>query len=148
MRALFGAVAIAVAAAGCSEADLPKGWENAERVSVNQTECVGSPYEGEQGSVQVSAFGKGIDVAYRKAHFRCEQAVEAFVRESGNRIDLLFQPVEMNPDTVAKCGCLYDVTVALERDPGSYEVTVYRRWDNLNNENDPVKIGTGSVTVK
>ncbi|HCF61207.1 MAG TPA: hypothetical protein DFS52_24820 [Myxococcales bacterium] len=147
MRALFGALAFAVAAAGCSGADLPKGWEDAERVSLNQGECEGNPYEGEQSSVQVSAFSKGIDVACRKAHFRCEQEVEAFVRESDGRIDLLFQPVDMDPGTVAKCDCLYDLTVALEKDPGSYEVRVFRRWDNLNEPNEPVKIGSGSVAV-
>ena len=147
MRTGIGSLVLLVVAGGCAGADLPAGWEDAERIAVTQSECAGNPYERNQEAMQASPHGAGIDLVYQKAHFRCEQTVEAFVRTEGERIDLLFQPVDMEPGTVAACDCLYDLTVSLEADPGAREVTVYRRWDNLNTPNDPVPIGSASVTV-
>jgi hypothetical protein len=131
-------------------ADLPAGWESAERVAgLVQLECEGSPYEGYDERVAFQPGDGSVVIEYSEAHFRCAQDVEGFVRGEGGGLDVLVQPIDMDPDRVAACDCLYDITIEL--DPvtaGEHAVTVYRRWDNLNEPNDPVEIGSGMVLVR
>jgi len=131
-------------------ADLPLGWESAKRVAeLIQLECSGSPYDNPNERVSFNAGNQKLDVDYREAHFRCAQDVEGFSREVGAAIDVLVQPIDMNPQSVTKCDCLYDITILLEPvASGAHDVTVYRRWDNLNDPNEPVRIGGGSVQVE
>ena len=70
--------------------------------------------------------------------------MEAFYRLAGGGIEVLVQPVDMDPSVVAGCDCLYDVDmeVSLDVDLSPESVGVYRRWDNLNDDNEPVLIGT------
>jgi hypothetical protein len=130
--------------------DLPSGWSAATRVeSLTQAACSGSPYV---GSNERAAFlpGRGrFEVDYRDAHFRCNQKVEGFFKTTGGAIDVLVQPVDMSPDSVTRCDCLYDITVIVGPIPaGGHDVTLSRRWDDLNDPNDPVQIGSGFVTVQ
>jgi hypothetical protein len=131
-------------------ADLPVGWESAKRVAeLVQLECSGSPYDNPNERVSFNAGTGKLGIDYREAHFRCVQDVEGFSREAGARIDVLVQPIDMNPQSVAACDCLYDITILL--DPvtsGAHDVAVYRRWDNLNDPNEPIRIGGGSVQVE
>lgn len=126
---------------GC--ADLPEGWEDAEPIpDFYQRQCAGGdPYEDYDERVEASATADAVSVDYLEAHFRCAQDVEGFYKRSGDQVDVLVQPVDMNPSQVAGCDCLYDINMTLPVEPPS-TVTVYRRWDNLNSPNDPVKIAT------
>lgn len=119
--------------------DLPIGWEGADRVSrLTQTECAGSPYEAHDERVEAT-FDDPLQVVYREAHFRCAQDVEAFAVDDGELLSLLVQPTRMNPKAVAGCDCLYDVTMELDLSPD--RVVLWRRWDAINDPNDPVRIG-------
>ncbi len=142
---------------GCG-VDLPEGWEDAEPVDkLIQTDCNGGDTGG--GS---SAYDTGIEptidpqggedelfVVYTNAHFRCSQDVAGFVRRSDG-VDLLVQPEDMNPSSVAACDCLYDVYLqVLDIEPcRDCTVSLYRRWDNLNDENDPELVGQAQVTIR
>jgi hypothetical protein len=124
--------------------DLPPGWEDAERVDdLVQTDCAGSPYEPFDERVEVDFAADPLVVDYLEAHFRCAQPVEAFARSGAHALDLLVQPEDMHPDAVAGCDCLYDITMRVE-DGRAETVTVYRRWDDWNEPNEPVLVGSAS----
>jgi hypothetical protein len=62
---------------------------------------------------------------------------------------VLVQPVEMHPSSVTRCDCLYDISVAIEDiRAGSRTVTLFRRWDDHNEPNDPVTIDSKSIVVE
>jgi hypothetical protein len=148
---------LALLALGCSgnsagvTADLPTGWENAKSVtSFSQAACGGSPLDPAAApeAIDVTVAAGSIHVAYHHAHFRCEQAVEGFVRTGSNAVDFLVQPTDMNPSKAAKCDCLYEITMTANTSAGPTAVTVYRQWDHVGgNPIDPVEVGTASVTV-
>jgi hypothetical protein len=148
--------ATASLALGCSgsnsaAADLPPGWEGATPLkSFSQAACSGSPLDptAPAESIDVTAVAGSIHVAYHHAQFRCEQAVEGFVRADSNTVAFLVQPKDMNPSNVAKCDCLYEITMGADTMAGRTRVDVYRRWDHVGgNRSDPVKVGTVWVTV-
>lgn len=130
---------------GCT--DLPEGWEDAEPIDdFYQRACGdGDPYA-EESNERVEAEGTPdvISVDYLEAHFRCAQSVEGFFKVNGDAVDVLVQPVDMDPSSVAACDCLYDIYMTLPVEPPA-SLTLYRRWDNLNDPNDPVEIGSVEV---
>lgn len=134
----------AIALAACGP-DLPAGWEDARPVtSLVQTACLdASPYEPHDERAEGDLGSSPYQVSLKEGHFRCEQEVAGFYRLAGAGVDVLVQPADMNPRLVAGCDCLYDIdmTLRLEVDLAPERVTVYRRWDNLNDPNEPVEIG-------
>ncbi|MDF1561529.1 MAG: hypothetical protein P1V51_00720 [Deltaproteobacteria bacterium] len=128
---------------------LPSGWEEATRIDgLVQAECAGDPYQGTHDErLEAAVGGGGIQVEYKEAHFRCEQEVEAFERRAGQSIDLLVQPRDLTPKAVAGCDCLYDISFSLVDVAGETTLTLYRRWDDLNDPNEPVLIGSATLTV-
>lgn len=130
---------------GCS-ADLPAGWEDATPVdALVQHKCDGSPYDDEKHDERVASdlTGDPLEVQVFEAHFRCAQDVEAFFTRDGDQLDVLVQPIDMDPAAVAACDCLYDLDIEVTTtDEPPTSVTVFRRWDNLNDANDPVEIGS------
>lgn len=142
---------MALSLAACADsADLPEGWEAAERVEgLKQAPCAGSALGRDTPeALQANAAASGIAVSYDHAHFRCEQDVEAFVRRASGALDLLVQPIDMDPSAVAGCDCLYDVSMQVPVARGDYRLKLYRRWDNINHPNEPVKIGETDVSVE
>jgi hypothetical protein len=140
-------------AAGCTDsdsganADLPSGWEGAKKIAdFTQMECDGGSDESEE-SIAVEGVAGGIELAYDHARFRCSQDVEGFARRSEGQLDILIQPVDMNPSSVAKCDCTYDIVAKVAAAAGEHTVTVYRRPDNIGGEHDPVKVDSADVVV-
>jgi hypothetical protein len=134
--------------AGCAlfGPDLPAGWEDAEPIEdLSQSPCDGSPYDtGWSEAMTAWEAAPGIRAAGDPLHFRCEQEVEGFYRQEGEALDVLIQPVDMHPEVVAGCDCLYRVEVGLPQAPPA-TVTLYRRWDGINDPNDPVRVGSAAV---
>ena len=129
---------------GCAGADLPAGWEDAKHVEgLTQSACGGSPYEDFDERVEGDISGSPLVVAYREAHFRCEQEVEAFYRVVDADVEVLVQPVDMNPSAVAGCDCLYDVDfqIRLEEDLAPTELVLFRRWDEAGGPTEPIEVG-------
>ena len=126
---------IALLLAACTP-DLPAGWEGAEPIAdFTQAECEGNPYDPFEPEVGANQVGATVEVRYDKAHFRCAQDVEGYFKLEGNLLSILVQPVDMNPTQVAGCDCLYTLDMGVSADAAS--VAVWRRWDNLNDPNDP-----------
>jgi hypothetical protein len=133
-----------------STPDLPADWQGANRVTdLIQLDCQGSPLDGSNERATFLPGDGRLGVQYDEAHFRCEQDVEGFYKDAGEALDVLVQPVDMHPSSVAACDCLYDIAIAIERlAAGSRRVTLFRRWDDINEPNDPVEIATELVAVK
>jgi hypothetical protein len=127
-------------ACGGDSTDLPAGWEAAKPVGMVQSECSNSALaDAPPETVEVRAWGPPVEVAYHDARFRCAQKLCAYLRNDGTTAAMLVQPCEMNPGTVAKCNCQYQVGLSV---PGTRSaIEVHRRWDNLNRPNPPVLIG-------
>ena len=135
---------------GCGGADLPEGWEDAEAIEgLTQSECKASAYDETVKESLVATPERGaVRLEYGAAHFRCHQEVEGFVRIAGDRVDVLVQPEDMDPGGVAGCDCRYDVGMAIKGlNKGAVTVELYRRWDNINDPNDPKKVGSAEVQI-
>jgi hypothetical protein len=152
--AKFSVIAVvALGLGGCASdtesPDLPAGWENAERVSnLIQLDCAGSALEEHDERATFQPSDGSLDVRYEDAHFRCEQEVEGFYKDSGDTLDILVQPIEMHPSSPVRCDCLYEITLTIEPLAGSRQATLFRRWDDLNEPNDPVEIASEAVAVE
>ena len=122
---------------------LPAGWEDAQPVEdLTQSVCGNSPYEAYDERA-VAHQGDPLEIEVFEMPFRCAQDVEAFWMETSGTLSVLVQPVDMSPGVVASCDCLYDLDIrvgspAVEPDV----VEVVRRWDELNEDNDPVAVPT------
>jgi hypothetical protein len=129
--------------AGCGP-DLPAGWEDATPVdALTQSACDGTPYEDFDERVESDLTGDPLSVDVFETPFRCAQEVEAFWKRDGDRIEVLVQPIDMNPRVVAGCDCLYDLSITVtETGEPSTALEVWRRWDALNDPNEPVSIGS------
>jgi hypothetical protein len=127
---------------GCGP-ELPDGWEDAQPVaSLEQTECAGNPYEAFDERVESDLTGDPLVVEVFESPFRCEQDVEGFWKRDGDDVEVLVQPIDMNPGVVAGCDCLFDLVIEVTTtDEPPTRLGVYRRWDDLNDDNDPVEIG-------
>ena len=143
-------IACAFVLGACSSNNLPSGWENATRaMNFVQEACPNSGMEFSNERASFSGRTGGIDVDYQHAHFRCEQDVEGFFKTAGDTVDILVQPIDMHPGSVAGCDCGYDITFIVEPvSAGTMQTTLYRRWDGQNNSNDPVQIATALVSVQ
>jgi hypothetical protein len=136
---------------GGDDADLPDGWVNAERIDdFMQMECSGSPIDGgyEEHAMFVPGTGS-LHVDYLDAPFRCEQEVEGFALFKPGSLDLLVQPIDMDPESVAACDCLYQIAIDVAGlAMGDLDVSLERRWDNRNEPNDPIPVAARTVTIE
>jgi hypothetical protein len=143
-------IVLAAAIGGCPEPDdLPLGWESAFGAAVTQGPCEGSAYDAYTPTVAATGGVGEIVVEFDKVQFRCEQAVEAFVLPDAAGYRVLVQPVDMTPEHVVRCDCLYKVSVRFGAPPGSYQITGFRRSDMAyGGDGRMVKIGSASVLVR
>ena len=74
-----------------------------------------------------------VVLTYPNAHFRCDQPVQGFVKQTDSGYFVLIQPVEMNPVMVAKCDCGYTLEATLPT-ANSNDVRVFHRGDNHGRE--------------
>lgn len=114
---------------------LPEGWSDAEPApAVQQSTCEGDPYGADalqqQFSARLDAVGH-VFVTWERAHFRCAQEVAAWWRADGTgHVDVLVQPADLTPESVARCDCLYTLEIELGRPaPLASSVGLWTRGD-------------------
>lgn len=128
----------------CLAPDLPAGWEDAERVEdFAQAEC------GDTGELVLAGEARDGATALSVDHVgaRCAQELEAWWQPGGDATaEVLVQPVDMSPASVAKCDCAYDLAMTL---PVAAPVTldVYQRGDR-HGDDDPQPRSLGTVAVE
>lgn len=137
------------ACSSSDSSDLPEGWGGANRVkSLVQEVCPNSDMDFADESASFSGDTGSVGVLYQDAHFRCEQDVDGFFKTAGDAVDILVQPIDMNPKSTAGCDCGYNITFVVDPvSSGPHMVSLYRRWDNITTPNDPVKITAAPVIV-
>jgi hypothetical protein len=152
VRRLVATAAACAALLSCAR--LSPEWADAAANSVanlTQSACNGSVAELDQGRDErflVTSGAGRLIVDYHDAHFRCEQSVQARASVSGTSIDIIVQPADMTPASVAKCDCLYDIHFEVPNLPAdTYEVSLRRRWDERHGTAEPLLIGTTRVIV-
>ena len=142
-------VACADEPAGSAGAELPADWAGAERIAdLTQADCQEVGGWEHLYEVSVDATDAGIQVVYDRARFRCSQPVEAFARRRAGVIDVLVQPVDMNPSAPAKCDCDYRIDMHVPAAPGDYAFTLYSRGDNLSGQQTPLQVGQAEIAVR
>ncbi|HEX7672227.1 MAG TPA: hypothetical protein VF395_21675 [Polyangiaceae bacterium] len=152
LAVLFSLAACSSTETPAPAADLPSAFTGAIRLTdFQQAECDGSPY-GDAGAalrerIEGAVEGRSILASYVGAHFRCAQDVEGFVRTSGSALDVLVQPVDMNPAAIARCDCLYRITFSVPVTDGQHVLSLYRRWDHKSGSDQPTRIGSLTVEV-
>lgn len=122
--------------------DLPSGWEAAEPLDdFSQGPC------GDTGAVVLAASveGEGVRLDAAPVWGRCEQELSGWWQEGGSGAEVLVQPVDMEPDTVAKCSCAYDLSMAVPT--GATSLDVYQRGDRYGGD-EPTVQGLGTVAVE
>lgn len=126
--------------------DLPPDWSQAEPIpDFTQRACEGSPYDSGLSDPVLSAEAAqdGVSVEIGPVMFRCAQKVEGFWLADGVTLDVLVQPIDMNPNEVAACDCLYDLSMTV---PGSgSSVQVWTRGDHLSGMDEPELAAEGEV---
>lgn len=117
--------------------------------SSQQNQTVFDPTKRAEEKVTLTLEGTSLRVAYSAALFRCEQQVIFEVAESGTNITITALPKEMNPTTVARCMCSYDLSVKVGPfNAGQYTVKVQRKSDNYGSPSTTADIHSESITIK
>ncbi len=132
---------------GC--ADLPVAFEGATPVpGFEQSGCLGEPSPAIAAHGTITSITGGVDVWLADLPFRCEQRLEAFMLvEERTEVSLLVQPIDMDPEEVAKCDCLYEVTAHIVLTTGHYNMDVYIRGDHSSGHDSPKLVAWGPFEV-
>jgi hypothetical protein len=143
MRGSFAMVSLVLA--GCSKAsNLPDGWEDAALLlDFSQTACQGTVGEVEERTQEVGVTlrsGSAV-VLWSNVVFRCDQAVEAYVRR-GTSVDILVQPVDLLPEAPARCDCYYELDFAFNVDDADRRFSFYVRRDEVGGPSRPSLVGS------
>jgi hypothetical protein len=140
LGSLSVALACGVSETGSSsncDADVPDGWTCTTSLSVEQSECQGDGLSSDAETSVAASDGQGVMIS--GGHFRCAQEVCAYLDESAETPRLLLQPCDMDPDSVAKCDCLYGLEVDVEVPAEGLDV--YSRSDNWGGVQEPILLG-------
>lgn len=138
MKALLVTMAAMFAACGPG---LPAGWASAERLASTQQACQSvGPGEGPAATFEAKAAAGGAAVSFGHVTFRCAQPVEAFVRRANGRVDVLLQPEDLSPSSVARCMCRYDVDLSVSAS-GRGTWSGFTRQDDVGGAQAPEQVG-------
>ena len=116
--------------------DLPGIWSKATLIeSFTQAECNENMFEltATAPRALVNTSEDSLVITYPNAHFRCDQTVQGFVKQSDDGYAILIQPVDMDPIMAAKCDCGYTLEVTLPK-LKSNTIRVFHRGDNFGGE--------------
>ena len=135
---------------GACQPDLPDGWEEAIAVDdFSQDECddTGGTPPDVEATVTASEDEPGIRLVGEDVRFHCSQEVEGFYRTTSEAIEVLVQPVNMNPSSVVKCDCYYRIEAGIPEDAPA-TVSLYRRSDHYGNDPVETNVPTLIATVE
>jgi hypothetical protein len=133
----------------CDPADLPAGWEDAETLddfSWEESDSGGGGCDDTacEATMSARAAAPGLRVTGEDLPFVGAEPVEGFYRRNGGQVDVLVQPVDMNPDWDS-CIDVIRIEAGIPEDPPA-TVTLYQRSHHGQGEpNDPVLVGSVGV---
>ena len=148
----IGAVClVCFAALGCDnvdEVDLPPGWESADFVKSFTGPCLwGNIEDGQSELGAVSIDGETILFVDRLSFNCVADNLDVFVKEEGESMEILIQPSEMNPGSLTRCMCTYDVRAFLGALAAKSSFSVWSRGVNSGDEpSEPHRVGDVEVS--
>ncbi len=116
------------------------------QLAVVQSDCI----QDEQPLMSLASASGGCsyDLTTR-IKFRCEQAVIGDFKVDGNTVTVTFHPQDMNPASVAKCMCNYDLQTSLNlENAGTYTLKILSQQDNYGGVTPPVSVSESSIECK
>ncbi|MFT7521138.1 MAG: hypothetical protein ACI9MC_003289 [Kiritimatiellia bacterium] len=136
-------------ACGDDGPDLPEGWEEATAIfDFTQSACAGDPLTDDVvQNVEGQALSGSVRFTWSHITFRCDQAVQGYVRRGEGVADVLVQPLDLEPDDIARCNCLYNLDMAFNTPSGPTDIGFWRRPDVLDGPNPPVQVLSISTDV-
>ena len=116
--------------------NLPGTWADATLIAdVKQASCNEDMTQIIESIPKASTqfLNDNLVITYPNAHFRCDQNVQAFLKQINNTYAVLIQPTEMNPVLVAKCDCGYNIEVTIPN-AKLKDLRLFHRGDNFGGE--------------
>ncbi|MCB9638102.1 MAG: hypothetical protein H6728_00105 [Myxococcales bacterium] len=111
---------------------------------INQTP--GDP-EGKE-SYTLTPKGNQIEISYKNAPFRCDQKVTWEAALSGQVVTATVRPEDMDPTTVARCGCRYDVSAMIGTlSQGKYTIKIVHKTDNYGSPSTSQEVHSEDVQI-
>jgi hypothetical protein len=99
-------------------------------------------------TVEAKATSGHISAIAREVTFRCNQPAHALIRRGSKELELLVEPLDMDPTNIPKCICNYDLEFEIDGlSRGTYTLTVFHRGDHQWDTQDAVRVGSASVAV-
>ncbi|MCK6508763.1 hypothetical protein L6R29_02200 [Myxococcota bacterium] len=96
----------------------------------------------------VAANGDQVEISFKNAHLRCEQKVTWEASLDGQILTAVVRPQEMNPTTVPRCDCRYDLGVKIgPLNKGKYTVKIQQKSDNYGSPSTTKDVHTSEVTI-
>ncbi len=133
---------------GIGQGGAPNTEESTE-LAVKQSACQMDKVGSSPVVTVQSPSSQTISIDVKNLSFRCDQAVLATLTNSAEASVVTFHPKEMNPKTVAKCDCPYDLSTTFPASAGSKVlVKIFRQADNNPSPSSPVSIAVKEVIVK
>ncbi len=134
---------------GCDPPDLPAGWEEAQALddfSWEESDTGGGGCDDTacEATMSARAAAPGLRVSGEDLPFVGAEPVEGFYRRNGGQVDVLVQPVDMDPEDDS-CIDVIRIEAGVPEDPPA-TVTLYRRSHHEQGEPDePVLVGSVEV---
>ena len=133
---------------GCDPADLPEGWEDAEAVddfSWDESDTGGGCGDTAcEATMSAHAAPPGLRVTGEDLPFIGAEPVEGFYRRNGGQVDVLVQPVDMDPDEDS-CTNLIRIEAGVPEDPPATVTLYWRRHHEQGESAAPVLVGSVEV---
>lgn len=148
MHKLLFAATLGLASCTSDNPNLPEDWQEALLLSdFMQTTCRGEPGDGEEHPEEVGVVVRSgaAFVTWTNVLFRCDQDLEAWVRRSGTAVDVLVQPIDLNPEAPARCDCFYDLDLSFNLSDQERQLSFYTRRDEAGGPSSPTQVG--SLTI-
>lgn len=125
-----------------------------QATSLQQSACLPSSETQEPAQTDgkeaytLTANGDQLEITYKNAPFRCEQKVAWEASLDGQVLTAIVRPQDMNPTTVARCNCRYDLGVKIgPLNKGKYTVKIQQKSDNYGSPSTTKDVHTGEVTL-
>lgn len=128
---------------GEPEPNLPTGWEEASRLAdFSQSACGGDPADDptRTAGVDLLIASGAATTTMTNIVFRCDQPLEAWVRRT-DTVDLLVQPIDVNPVDPARCDCFYDLEFSFNVFEDESTFVFYLRRDEAGGPSRPSELG-------
>jgi len=122
---------------GAEDRDLPPGWEGAQSLPVDRSDCTGDDLGMPEKLMLMRDMGR-LRATYEHGVFRCSQRVCAYrIDDGASGARVLVQPCDMDPSMVGKCVCPMNVGFDIPGVEPGRMIELVRRGDRYGATSEP-----------